>query len=150
MRPTTANYLLREDAFAHEVLLCMQTGKTINSPDRMRMGTDTLYVRSPSEMEELFAKVPEALANTERIAARCQVEIKTGEISLPQFETGTGETAEEMLLLLCREGLEKRLLHGRQGFPRQAYLERLIMSFCHQQHGLHDYYLIVWDFSFCP
>ena len=141
------HYLLREDAFAHEVLLCMQTGKTINSPDRMRMGTDTLYVRSPSEMEELFAKVPEALANTERIAARCQVEIKTGEISLPQFETGTGETAEEMLLRLCREGLEKRLLQRETGIPRQAYLERLDYELSViNSMGYTDYYLIVWDF----
>ncbi|NLB27540.1 MAG: DNA polymerase III subunit alpha [Clostridiaceae bacterium] len=141
------HYLLRDDAFAHEVLLCMQTGKNINSPDRMKMGTDTLYVRSPREMEELFANVPEALANTEQIAARCQVEIKTGEISLPHFETEPGETAEQMLSRLCAEGLEKRLLQRETGIARQAYLERLDYELSViNSMGYTDYYLIVWDF----
>ncbi|NLB51074.1 MAG: DNA polymerase III subunit alpha, partial [Clostridiaceae bacterium] len=141
------HYLLQEDAFAHEVLLCMQTGKTINSPDRMRMDTDTLYVRSPEEMETIFSNLPQALANTERIAARCQVELKTGQISLPHFETGSDETAEELLKRLCREGLEKRLIQRQTGIPESAYLDRLDYELSViNSMGYTDYYLIVWDF----
>lgn len=141
------HYLLQEDAFAHEVLLCMQTGKNINSPDRMRMGTDTLYVRSPEEMQTLFASFPQALENTEKIARRCQVEIQTGEISLPHFETEGGEEAADMLRRLCLEGLDKRLIQRQTGISRQAYEERLDYELSViNSMGYTDYYLIVWDF----
>ncbi len=141
------HYLFQEDAFAHDVLLCMQTGKTINSPDRMRMETDTLYVRSPQEMEELFANVPEALENTEKIAKRCQVDLKTGDISLPHFETVGGETAEAMLKRLCYEGLEKRLTQRETGIGREVYEDRLEKELSViNSMGYTDYYLIVWDF----
>ena len=141
------HYLRREDAFAHDVLLCMQTGKTINTPDRMKMGTDTLYVRSPEEMGEIFSAVPDALANTEKIANRCQVELETGEISLPDFETADGETVAEMLRRLCYEGLEKRLEARKTGIERDVYVERLEHELAViNSMGYADYYLIVWDF----
>ena len=141
------HYLLPQDAFAHEVLLCMQTGKTMSSPDRMKMDTDTLYVRSPEEMEALFAHIPQALENTEKIARRCQVALKTGAISLPHFETAEGETAQAMLKRLCYEGLEKRLVQRQTGIPRQAYEERLDYELSViNSMGFTDYYLIVWDF----
>lgn len=141
------HYLLPQDAFAHEVLLCMQTGKTMSSPDRMKMDTDTLYVRSPEEMEALFAHIPQALENTEKIARRCQVDLKTGAISLPHFETAEGETAQAMLKRLCYEGLEKRLVQRQTGIPRQAYEERLDYELSViNSMGFTDYYLIVWDF----
>ena len=141
------HYLLPQDAFAHEVLLCMQTGKTMSSPDRMKMNTDTLYVRSPEEMEALFAHIPQALENTEKIARRCQVDLKTGAISLPHFETAEGETAQAMLRRLCYEGLEKRMIQRQTGISRQAYEERLDYELSViNSMGFTDYYLIVWDF----
>lgn len=141
------HYLKQEDAFAHEVLLCMQTGKTMNSPDRMRMDTDYFYVRSPEEMEEAFRHVPEALDNTEKIAARCQVELNELPVSLPHFETAPGETAKDMLKRLCLEGLEIRLAQRKTDIDRQAYLERLDYELSViNSMGFTDYYLIVWDF----
>ncbi|HZK29383.1 MAG TPA: DNA polymerase III subunit alpha, partial [Clostridia bacterium] len=141
------HYLRQEDSFAHDVLLCMQTGKTINSPDRMKMGTDTLYVRSPEEMQEIFAAVPDALSNTEKIADRCQVELEFGNLSLPHFETAGGETVSDMLRRLCYEGLAKRLEARETGIDREVYVARLEheLSVINSM-GYSDYYLIVWDF----
>jgi len=141
------HYLNKEDAFAHEVLLCMQTGKTINSPDRMKMDTDTLYVRSPEEMEEIFKSVPEALTNTSVIAERCQVELEFGKLSLPRFEPDEGETSYEMLRRLCFEGLDRRMAVRKTGIPREKYVERIDheLEVVHSM-GYTDYYLIVWDF----
>ncbi len=141
------HYLKSEDSFAHEVLLCMQTGKTLSSPDRMKMDTDTLYVRSPEEMRQIFASVPEAIENTEIIAQRCQVELEFGQIHLPKFETPEGETAEQMLRRLTNEGLEKRLATRHTGIPREKYEKRLANELAViNSMGYTDYYLIVWDF----
>ena len=87
-----AHYLRKEDARAHEILLCIQTGKTIKDDDRMRFSTDHFYVKSPSEMEELFRGIPEALSNTVKIADMCNVELEFGELHLPNLtfpRTGT-------------------------------------------------------------
>jgi len=141
------HYLNKEDAFAHEVLLCMQTGKTLNSPDRMKMDTDTLYVRSPEEMAEMFESTPEALTNTALIAERCQVEFEFGKLSLPHFETEAGETTVEMLRRLCLEGLDRRLAARKTGIPREDYLARIDYELeVINGMGYTDYYLIVWDF----
>ena len=141
------HYLNKEDAFAHEVLLCMQTGKTLNSPDRMKMDTDTLYVRSPEEMAEMFASTPEALTNTSLIAERCQVELEFGKLSLPHFETEAGETSVDMLRRLCMEGLDRRMEARKTGIPREDYLGRIDYELdVINSMGYTDYYLIVWDF----
>ncbi len=141
------HYLNKDDAFAHEVLLCMQTGKTLNSPDRMKMDTDTLYVRSPEEMAEMFASTPEALTNTSLIAERCQVELEFGKLSLPHFETEAGETSVEMLRRLCMEGLDRRMAARKTGIPREDYLDRIDYELdVINSMGYTDYYLIVWDF----
>lgn len=141
------HYLNSDDAFAHEVLLCMQTGKTLNSPDRMKMDTDTLYVRSPEEMANMFASTPEALTNTALIAERCQVELEFGKLSLPHFETKAGETTADMLSRLCLEGLDRRMAARKTGIPREKYLERIDSELeVINGMGYTDYYLIVWDF----
>lgn len=141
------HYLKREDAFAHEVLLCMQTGKRMSDEDRMRMESDTFYVRSPEEMAALFPDLPEAIANTERIAERCQVELEFGHLSLPHFDTGSNETGAEMLWRLCHEGLEHRMATRPTDISREDYETRLKYEFdVISSMGYVDYYLIVWDF----
>ena len=141
------HYLNKDDAFAHDVLLCMQTGKTLNTPDRMKMETDTLYVRSPEEMAEMFASTPESLTNTAVIAKRCQVELEFGKLSLPHFETPPGETAVDMLRRLCLEGLDRRMAARKTGIDRDEYLARIEYELeVINGMGYTDYYLIVWDF----
>ena len=103
------HYLNKGDDFAHEVLLCMQTGKKMTDPDRMRMNSDSFYLCSPEEMAASFSHIPEAVSNTAKIAERCNVELEFGQISLPHFDTGSDEDGREMLERLCREGLDERL-----------------------------------------
>ncbi|MEA4888492.1 MAG: DNA polymerase III subunit alpha [Clostridiaceae bacterium] len=140
------HYLRKEDAKAHEVLLCMQTGKRMSDDDRMRMETDEFYVKAPEEMAEAFADVPEALANTARIADRCQVILEFHKTHLPHFDVPEGQTHEEYLGRLCLDGLNRRLELPRN-LPRQEYERRLDYELSViNQMGFTDYYLIVWDF----
>ena len=102
------HYLERKDADAQEVLMCIQTGKNLEDDRRMRMETGELYVKSEAEMRELFSQVPDALENTQVIADRCNVSFEFGKTRLPRYPVPDGETAEQMLRRLCREGIEKR------------------------------------------
>jgi DNA polymerase III subunit alpha len=140
------HYLKKEDAKAHEVLLCMQTGKRMSDADRMRLETDEFYVKSPEEMAQAFAAVPEAIANTSRIAERCTVTLDFSTIHLPAFEVPEGMTHEAYLQDLCAEGLDRRLGIA-SSVPRQEYERRLVyeLSVINQMKYT-DYYLIVWDF----
>lgn len=141
------HYLNKGDDFAHEVLLCMQTGKKMTDPDRMRMNSDSFYLRSPDEMAASFSHIPEAVTNTVKIAERCNVELEFGQISLPHFDTGSDENGREMLERLCREGLEKRLQRRPTDIPRTDYEERLKREInVISSMGFVDYFLIVWDF----
>jgi DNA polymerase-3 subunit alpha len=140
------HYLSQDDAHAHEVLMCMQTGKRMSDPDRMRMQTDAFFIKSPEAMAEAFAAVPEAIANTEKIAARCHVELDFKTIHLPQFETPDQIPNTAYLEQLCRQGLEERLKRS-TSVPRDAYEQRLAYELgVINQMGYTDYYLIVWDF----
>lgn len=140
------HYLKKEDARAHEVLLCMQTGKRMSDEDRMRMEGDAFYVKSPQEMESAFAAVPEAIANTVRIAERCQVTFHFGQVHLPEFAVPDGQTHDGYLRQLCLEGLDRRLEIERP-LPRLQYERRLDYELgVISQMGYTDYYLIVWDF----
>lgn len=140
------HYLRQDDARAHEVLLCMQTGKRMSDPDRMRMQTDAFYLKSPAEMAEAFAAVPEALANTERIADRCRVELDFKTIHLPSFAPPPGLTNTAYLEQLCQTGLEARLRLA-AAIPPAEYARRLAYELSViNQMGYTDYYLIVWDF----
>ena len=95
------HYLNREDSKAQEVLLCIQTGKTLQDESRMRMNTEELYVKSEAEMRAVFPNFPEAIENSQKIAQRCQVTFDFGHLHLPHYPIDTGETAEEMLRRLC-------------------------------------------------
>ncbi len=136
------HYTYAEDAEAHDILLCLQTGKKLEDEDRLRYEGGQYYVKSEEEMRELFKYAPEALDNTQRIAERCNVEIEFGKSKLPHFEVPEGLSSFEYLKILCNEGLSRR-------YPgREAELkERLDYELnTINEMGFVDYFLIVWDF----
>ena len=103
------HYLKKEDAQAHEILLCIQTGKTLKDKDRMRFSTEEFFFRSAEEMEELFSYCPEALRNTVEVAERCNLELKLSELQFPQFQVPPGESLDSFLEKSAEKGLEDRL-----------------------------------------
>jgi DNA polymerase-3 subunit alpha len=137
------HYLRREDAKAHEVLLCIQTGRTLKDESRMRFRTDEFYFKSPGEMKEAFREIPEAIGNTITIAERCNVEFTLGESLLPHYEVEGGEKPERFLKNLAETGLEKRF----SGSVPDGYRERLQAELgVIEKMGYASYFLIVWDF----
>jgi len=144
-----AHYLTREDAKAHDVLLCIQTGKTINEENRMRFSSQEIYLKSPEEMAQLFKNYPEALENTVRIAERCNVEIEFGKLHLPEFKVEDGTEPFEYLKRLCFDGIREKLSAAGKtdGTELEKYHERLDYELeIIKQMGYVDYFLIVWDF----
>jgi DNA polymerase-3 subunit alpha len=148
------HYLNREDARAHEVLLCIQTGKTMNDPSRMRFSTEEFYVKSPAEMAAAFAYAPDAVANTAAIAGQCDLDLgdfKT--YHFPRFEPPEGQNLDETLDAEAQHGLASRLVTIRAKNPaltaedEQAYRQRLSIELdCIRQMGFSGYFLIVADF----
>jgi len=138
-----AHYLKKENARAHEILLCIQTVTSINDENRMKFPTDEFYVKSPQEMCHLFRNIPEAIENTLKIAGRCNVELEFGKLHLPEFKVPGGEEPFEFLSKLCHEGLIER--YGKNAAPN--IVERLVYELSViRQMGYVDYFLIVWDF----
>ena len=135
------HYTYDSDSEAHDILLCIQTGKKLNDQDRMRYEGGQYYLKSPEEMAHLFSYAPEAIANTEKIASRCNVEIEFGVQKLPRYDVPEGFTAEEYLDALCEEGLVKRYDDPEPLRDRLRYELDTI-----RQMGYVDYFLIVWDF----
>ncbi len=139
-----SHYLKKEDAYIHEVLLCIQTGKKMNDADRMKMGTDEFYVKSPEEMAEYFKNIPEAIENTVKIAEKCNFDFEFGNTKLPNYDVPEGyATHTDFFRELCNTGIKKR--YGEN--PSKEVLDRLKyeMSVI-EKMGYVDYYLIVWDF----
>ena len=138
------HYLEEKDADAQEVLLCIQTGKTLDDANRMRMDTRQLYVKSEDEMRTLFAACPDAVDRTQEIADRCNVEFEFGVTRLPHYPVPAGETALSMLTRLTHEGLRERYPGAKETdepWQRLNYELNVISSM-----GYVDYFLIVWDF----
>ena len=135
------HYTFKEDKAAHDVLLCIQTNKKVQDEDRMRYEGD-YYLKSPEEMAELFAYVPEALANTEKIAQRCQVEFRFHELKLPSYDVPAPYTAKEYLRKLCAQGLEERYPQAGSDIRERLEYELGVI----ESMGYVDYFLIVWDF----
>lgn len=138
------HYLEEKDADAQEVLLCIQTGKTLDDANRMRMDTRQLYVKSEDEMRTLFAACPDAVERTQEIADRCNVEFEFGVTRLPHYPVPEGETALSMLTRLTHEGLRERYPDAKEDdepWQRLNYELNVISSM-----GYVDYFLIVWDF----
>lgn len=142
------HYLKQEDAIAHDVLLCIQTGKTLKDPKRMKMSTDQFYLRTAQEMEELFRSYPEALDNTIRIAEQCNLELRFEGYHMPRFQPPSGRTLEEYLAQLAREGLRRRLAMGKkEQVDQQRYSRRLEEEIAMiNSMGFAGYFLIVADF----
>jgi len=146
------HYLTREQAHAHEVLLCIQTGKTMDDPKRMRFSNDEFYVKTPEEMQALFKDEPEALANTVRIAERCNIEFDFKTYHFPQYEKPAEKTLDDVLEEMSWEGLEERLTDIRKvkelsGEEEKVYRDRLQRELdCIKQMGFPGYFLIVSDF----
>ena len=139
------HYIYDTDVEAHDILLCIQTGKKVSDENRMRYEGGQYFLKSPEQMAELFPYAREALENTYKIGQRCNVEIEFGNYKLPKFDVPEGYTAEEYLRKLCSDGLEKRyrdseydqdMLHRRLEYE----LDTIVSM------GFVDYFLIVWDF----
>ncbi len=138
-----AHYLTKENAKSHEILLCIQTGKTINDDNRMRFNTDEVYVKSPEEMYENFKNVKQALENTVKIAEMCNVELEFGKLHLPSFDVEEGYTPYEYLREQCYNGLRSRYGENcSEEIIQRLEFELSVIS----QMGYVDYFLIVWDF----
>ena len=136
-----AHYLRKEDAESHDVLLCIQTGKTVDDENRMRYEPRNFYIRSTEEMEELFAGYPEAVENTQRIADRCQFDFTFGKYHLPEFRLPEGYDSPTYLRELCQHGFRER--YGENpAYHRQLDYELDMIG----KMGFTDYFLIVQDF----
>ena len=139
-----AHYLKKEDAYNHEVLLCIQTGKKMTDEDRMRFDTDELYVKSPEEMIEYFKNIPEAIENTVKIAEKSNVEFEFGHTILPNYDVPEQySTHYDYLESLTQAGLAKR--YGQnitKEIQERAQYELSVIK----KMGYVDYFLIVWDY----
>ena len=143
------HYLNQDDSLAHDVLLCIQTGKTVNDPKRLKFATNQFYVKSPEEMRALFDGVPQALSVTREIAERCNVDFSFDQIHLPRYETPLGTSLDGYLETLARKGLEERLRQSGlwETAERGRYLERLDLELkVINRMGYAGYFLVVWDF----
>ena len=137
-----AHYLRREDAEMQDVLLCIQTGKTVDEENRMKFQTEEFYLKSEGELRELFPNCDEAFENTVKIADMCNLEFVFNEYHLPSFPVPEGYTNEKYFRKLCYEGFEERYTD-----PPAEYLERLEYEIdVISRMGYVNYYLIVWDF----
>ena len=138
-----AHYITKEDAKMQSILLCIQTGKTINDVDRMEFQTDEFYLKSTDEMYDLFSMVPEACENTNKIAEQCNFEFTFGETKLPYFKAPDGMENQEYFEKLCWDGLERRY----PGRVTDTLKERLTYEInVVKTMGYTNYYLIVYDF----
>ena len=135
------HYIHRTDARAQEILICIQTGKTVEDEDRLVIETDELYLKSQAEMAQHFADVPEALKNTQRIADRCRVNFTFGKLHLPAFPVAPPQTPESLLERITWEGYARR--YGTDDAHRERTRYELSVI---RQMGYVDYFLIVWDF----
>ncbi len=137
-----SHYVYEEDAEAHDILLCIQTGKRVSDEDRMRYDGGQYYLKSQEEMEALFPYAKQAIENTGKIAKRCDVEIVFGEQKVPKFDVPEGFTAYTYLQALCQEGLQRR--YDPVTPELQERLDYELSTI--EKMGYVDYFLIVWDF----
>ena len=136
------HYMRREDAETQEVLMCIQTGKTLDDENRMRMDTDQLYVKSEDEMLALFPGHADAVQRAHDIAMRCNVTFDFNTVHLPHFPVPEGETSDTLLRKLVEEGFAKRYAADDPVARERLEYEIGVIT----QMGYVDYFLIVWDF----
>ncbi|NTU43643.1 MAG: DNA polymerase III subunit alpha, partial [Nitrospirales bacterium] len=137
------HYLKKEDAKAHDILLCIQTGRKVNDTKRMQFSTDQFYFRSPEEMQEAFKDVPEAIENTRLIAERCNLDFTLGKFLLPKYVLPDNASPESYVEDLAIKGLQDKF----KGNPPQDYKDRLALELkVIKDMGYASYFLIVCDF----
>ncbi len=143
-----SHYLNKDDAFAHEVLLCIGTGKTLGDERRLKFYSDDFYVKGPDEMERVFRAYPEAFANTARIAERVKTSLDTTGLHLPKFPVPKGMDASAYFEKVVRDGLQKRLSKpAHRKHELQEYHDRLEKEIeIIKSMGFPGYFLVVWDF----
>jgi len=144
------HYVNRTDASAHDVLMAIQTGKSLKDEKRLKHQVDSYYLKSPSEMDTAFKDVPEAIENTERIARMCDVKLKLDQTYLPTYKVPEGETLDTYIGKIVEKGLERRFdefaARGVKFDPDQ-YRERIERELgVIRKMGFSGYFLIVWDF----
>jgi DNA polymerase-3 subunit alpha len=135
------HYVNKDDAYAHDVLLCIQTNNTIHNEKRPRMADDSFYLKSPDEMAELFADVPEAITNTERVAELCDLNLEFGRLHLPEIELPPGVTADELLAQLSETGLRGRYPE----LPSEAVNRLKYELDVIKKTQFANYFLVIWD-----
>ena len=144
------HYVTRGDAAAHDVLMAIQTGKSLKDEKRLKHVVDSYYMKAPSEMDAAFKDVGEALENTEKIAAQCDVKLKLDQTYLPTYKVPEGETLDSYIAKLIDQGLERRFQEKAsrgEAFDPDQYRERCTRELgVIQKMGFSGYFLIVWDF----
>lgn len=149
-----SHYISKEDSHAHDVLLCIQTNRTINEKDRMRFGGDGFYVKSPQEMMQVFNDLPQALLTAAEIGKRCHVDLRSKEYHLPLFPVPDGFTLSQYFEKVTRDGYKQRMPKLQEALESRKlrhalweYEQRLVMEMeIIKQMGFEGYFLIVWDF----
>jgi DNA polymerase III subunit alpha len=144
-----AHYVKREDAKAHEVLMCIASNKTFQDPKRLRHDTDALFIQSPDEMAAALPEYREAIDNTVRIAEMCNVELQLGKSFLPRFQLPEGMSEDDFITKLAKEGLDRRFreIDGKYPHARDAYFARLELELgVIKRMGFPGYLLIVQEF----
>jgi DNA polymerase-3 subunit alpha len=136
------HYLEQKDYLAHDVLLCIQTGSTLEEKNRLKFQTDQFYLKSAEEMREIFAENLEAISNTGDLAKRCEAEIKFGKVFLPKFTPPGGEKPQEYLQKLCWEGLKEKFQEVTEELKGRLERELSVI----EETGFATYFLIVADF----
>ncbi len=136
------HYTYADDAIPHDILLCIQTGKKLSDDDRMRYEGGQYFVKSEEEMRALFPYAQEAIDNTARIAARCNVSIEFHVTKLPHYEVPDGYTSKTYLQKLCEDGFAMRYPDGDERLKERLFYELDVI----EKMGFVDYFLIVWDF----
>lgn len=135
------HYVRQDQARIHDVLLCIQTGKTLQEGDRLRFPTPEFYLKSSEEMGRIFAEVPAALENTIKIAERCNFDFQLGRLHLPEYRTPQGQDTAAYLRYLCYQGLERRYCPPSELARQRLEYELDII----EKMGYPGYFLIVWD-----
>lgn len=149
-----SHYIHKEDSRAHDILLCIQTNRTVNEPDRMKFGAESFYVKSPQEMMQVFGDLPHAIQNAAEIGKRCHVDLRSNTYHLPLFPVPEGFTLSQYFEKVVRDGYlvrkaqwESLAAQNRLHHSLWEYEQRLLMEIeIIKQMGFEGYFLIVWDF----
>ena len=135
------HYINREDASAHDLLLCIGTNSSINDDKRMKMAGDFFYLKSPQEMAELYRDIPQAIESTERIAEMCNLELEFGRLHLPEVELPEGKTADQFLADLCHQNLSRYYPQPTSEIRQRLDYELEVIK----KTQFANYFLVVWD-----